>query len=98
MKITDRLALLKAGYTKEDIATMLEEDKKAIETEEVKPELPDDYANVLVSLANEVKNLKETVQASNRDKVDTIAGNNKVNEAMDILEGLINPQKNIKEE
>lgn len=94
MKISERLALLKAGYTKDDINAMLEDDKKALEQEVEKPELPDDYATVLVGLANEVKNLKETVQASNRDNVDFIASNNKVDEAMSILEGLINPNAN----
>ena len=94
MKISERLALLKAGYTKDDINNMLEEDKKALEQEVEKTELPDDYATVLVGLANEVKNLKETVQASNRDNVDFIASNNKVDEAMSILEGLINPNAN----
>lgn len=98
MKISERLALLKAGYTKEDINTMLEEEKQILESEpQDKPELPDDYANVLVSLANEVKNLKETVQASNRNSVDFVASNNKVDEAMNILEGLINPKKNKEE-
>lgn len=99
MKIKDRLALLKAGYSKDDITAMIEEEAKAVDTEETpKATMPDEYSSVLVSLANEVKNLKETVQATNRDNVETIASKSKVNEAMDILEGLINPQAKNKEE
>lgn len=100
LKITERLALLKAGYSKEDIASMLEEEKQA---QEVKPEETTEdtratYEEVLVSLANEVKSLKETMQATNRNNVDTIASVNKVDEAKKILEGLINPLSDNKEE
>lgn len=100
LKITERLALLKAGYSKEDIASMLEEEKQA---QEVKPEETTEdtratYEEVLVSLANEVKSLKETMQATNRNNVDTIASVNKVDEAKKILEGLINPLNDNKEE
>lgn len=100
LKITERLALLKAGYSKEDIASMLEEEKQA---QEVKPEEATEdtratYEEVLVSLANEVKSLKETMQATNRNNVDTIASVNKVDEAKKILEGLINPLNDNKEE
>lgn len=100
LKITERLALLKAGYSKEDIAGMLEEEKQA---QEVKPEETTEdtratYEEVLVSLANEVKSLKETMQATNRNNVDTIASVNKVDEAKKILEGLINPLNDNKEE
>ena len=101
MKITDRIALLKAGYTKDDISAMLEEDKKALESESnnVEPEIKDNYAEVLVSLANEVKTLKETMQETNRNNVDTLAPTHNVDDAMKILEGLINPQAvNNKEE
>ena len=100
MKITERIALLKAGYTKDEITAMLEEEKqvKKVETEDDKEKDNTTYAEVLVSLANEVKNLKETMQASNRNSVDTLASNNKVDEAKKILEGLINPVKNDKKE
>ena len=96
LKITERLALLKAGYSKEDIASMLEEEKQA---QEVKPEEATEdtkatYEDVLVSLANEVKSLKESMQAFNRDNVDTIASPNKQDEVKKILEGLINPIQN----
>ena len=96
LKITERLALLKAGYSKEDIAGMLEEEKQA---QEVKPEEATEdtratYEDVLVSLANEVKSLKESMQAFNRDNVDTIASPNKQDEVKKILEGLINPIQN----
>lgn len=100
MKITERIALLKAGYTKDEIAAMLEEDKKQVKDDETKDDKEknnDTYADVLISLANEVKNLKETMQASNRDGVDTLASN-KVDEAKKILEGLINPIKDDKKE
>ena len=102
MKITDRIALLKAGYTKEDINTMLEEERQALETEKAEtdkePELNNNYAEVLVTLANEVKTLKETMQATNRDSVDTLAPSHTVDDAMKILEGLINPQAINKED
>ena len=99
MKITERLALLKAGYTKDDITAMLEEEKLQAENEEVKPldTMPDEYANVLQALASEVKGLKETVQASNRDNVSVLGTSDKAKEVNDILEGLINPIKNKEE-
>lgn len=99
MKLKDRLALLRAGYSKDEIALLIEEDKNVEEVEQAKEEASNkEYPDALVALANEVKNLKETFQASNRDQVETIASSNKVNEAMDILEGLINPSANKKEE
>ena len=91
MKIIDRLALLKAGYTKQDIADMIEEEKAIEEVEDKPNELPESYSDVLISLAQEVKDLKETMQESNRNAVDNIAPNHTVDEAMDILKGLINP-------
>lgn len=101
MKITDRIALLKAGYTKEDITAMIEEEKNQ---EDLKPDLHEeklnnDYAEVLVNLASEVKSLKETMQATNRNNVDQLAPNtSRVEEAKKILEGLINPITDEKEE
>lgn len=97
MKITERLALLKAGYTKEDIASMLEEEKQAQENVEAVDQTvkEDNTSNdVLVALANEVKSLKESMQAFNRNNVDTIASSDKQDEVKKILEGLINPIQN----
>lgn len=68
MKLAERLALLKAGYSKDEINALIDEDQKAAELEpEVVPaeEKPNDYMKVISALAGEVKDLKEAVYAKN---------------------------------
>lgn len=93
MKLSERITLLKAGYSKEDINNMIEEDKASEVTpaEDPKPEDNNDYMKVLSVLANEVKDLKEAVYSSNISKTD-IKGDNVI-KAEDILGSLINPKK-----
>lgn len=96
MKLSERITLLKAGYSKEDINNMIEEDKalEVAPAEDPKPVENNDYMKVLSVLANEVKDLKEAVYSSNisNSNVD----GNKVIKAEDILGALINP--NIEED
>lgn len=99
MKILDRITLLKAGYTKEDIQEML----KAEDTNTDDKETPEEnnYNTKLVeavtALASKVKGLEDTIHANNIDnttvKVDTGADN-----VMNILEGIINPHTDKKED
>ena len=68
MKLAERLALLKAGYSKDEINALIDEDQKAAELEpEVVPaeEKTNDYMKVISALAGEVKDLKEAVYKSN---------------------------------
>lgn len=92
MKLSERITLLKAGYSKEDINNMIEEDKasEAAPAEEPKPAESNDYMKVLSVLANEVKDLKEAVYSSNITS-SSVEGN-KVIKAEDILGALINPK------
>lgn len=90
MKLSERITLLKAGYSKEDINNMIEEDKasEAAPAEDTKPSDDNDYMKVLSVLANEVKDLKEALYSSNISNSNT---SNKVTKAEDILAALINP-------
>lgn len=67
MKISDRIALLKAGYTKDEISELIAADQE--KAEEVKPEeapaKADDYMDVIRALASEVQGLKNAVQSGN---------------------------------
>lgn len=68
MKIAERLALLKAGYSKDEINAMIDADQQAIENvPDVVPEedKKEDYMKVISALAGEVKDLKEAVYAKN---------------------------------
>ena len=97
MKILDRITLLKAGYSKDDINAMIEEEAKELKekgTDEKGTELNENYKDVLISLANEVKTLKESIQDNNLKNVELTGPTNTVDEAVRILGGLINPQIN----
>ena len=67
MKISERLALLKAGYTKEEINSMIDDDQAVEEPKDVTPteEKVGDYMKVISALAGEVKDLKEAVYKNN---------------------------------
>lgn len=92
MKLSERITLLKAGYSKEDINNMIEEDKasEVAPAEDSKPAESNDYMKVLSVLANEVKDLKEAVYSSNITS--SSVDGNKVIKAEDILGALINPK------
>lgn len=66
MKLAERIALLKAGYSKDEIDALIKEDAEAVN--DIKPDDAsgtDQYMEVIKALANEVKDLKTAVHASN---------------------------------
>ena len=94
MKISERLALLKAGYSKDEINAMIDDDAAKIEQEpaqEEKPQPVDDYMNVIKALASEVNDLKEAVYSSNIDKTEIKTASTK--SAEDILAELFSAPK-----
>ena len=96
MKILDRLALLKAGYTKDEINEMIKaeaEDQKP-EQEEASSEQTDKYADIITALANEVKELKTSIQKENIKNSEMSTGAHNVDDAMNVLASLINPDFN----
>lgn len=100
MKILDRLALLKAGYTKEEINEMIKaeaEDQKP-EQEEASSEQTDKYADIITALANEVKELKSSIQKENIKNSEMSTGAHTIDDAMNVLASLINPDFNKGEE
>ena len=96
MKISERLALLKAGYSKEEINAMIDEDTAKVEepaAEQPKAEPVEDYMNVIKALASEVKDLKEAVYSENIRKTE-ISSASSTKSAEDILAELFSaPQK-----
>lgn len=85
MKIKERLALIKAGYSKEEINSMIDEESvneaPVEESEEKSP--VEDYMKVIKALANEVKDLKEAVQTENINRTEIKTATSK--SAEDIL-------------
>ena len=93
MKISERLALLKAGYSKDEINAMIDDDVAKIEepAQEEKPQPVDDYMNVIKALASEVKDLKEAVYSSNIEQTEIKTASTK--SAEDILAELFSAPK-----
>lgn len=95
MKISERIALIKAGYTKDEINSMIAEDVEASKDPK-EPEKDNndnnDYMKVLSVLANEVKDLKEAMYSSNINNSNIDKGSNVI-KAEDILSSLINPKE-----
>lgn len=93
MKISERLALLKAGYSKDEINAMIDDDAAKIEepAQEEKPQPVEDYMNVIKALASEVKDLKEAVYSSNIEKTEIKTASTK--SAEDILAELFSAPK-----
>ena len=93
MKLNERLALLKAGYTKAEIDKLIEEDKETVE--EIQPEEAsgaDKYMDVIKALAGEVKSLKDAVHASNIESAEAVRP--KAPDAVDVLTELFSaPEK-----
>lgn len=93
MKLNERLALLKAGYSKDEIAAMIEEDK-AVDPAPVQEEASapvNDYMSVISALASEVKDLKEAVYSKNVQQTEVQAQPEVRPE--DILASLYSPPK-----
>lgn len=95
MRINERLALLKAGYSKEEINAMIDDDLKQVEVKEPEENpVKDDYMKVISALANEVKDLKEAVYTKNISETEVKANVSK--SAEDILAELFSaPNKEV---
>ena len=95
MRINERLALLKAGYSKDEINAMIDDDLKQVEVKEPEENsVKDDYMKVISTLANEVKDLKEAVYTKNISETEVKANVSK--SAEDILAELFSaPNKEV---
>ena len=83
MRINERLALLKAGYSKDEINAMIDDDLKQVEVKEPEENpVKDDYMKVISALANEVKDLKEAVYTKNISETEVKANVSKSAEDM----------------
>jgi len=91
MKLSERLALLKAGYSKDEINTLIEDDAEEAKKTPAEPENTgaDDMMKVMAALANEVKDLKTAVYAKNIAASEVQKAGSPT--AEDILASLINP-------
>lgn len=100
MKLNERIALLKAGYTKEEISQLIEEDKNAEQPAEQAAQPVDapvnDYMGVIQGLAAEVKALKDAVHAKNIQNAEAQGAPEK--SASDILAELFNTAPTPKKE
>ena len=99
MKLSERLALLKAGYSKDEINAMIEDDAK--EAKETPKDAPEDNGagdmmKVMAALANEVKDLKTAMYKKNIAESEGNKGGQLT--AEDILVSLINPPEDKKGE
>lgn len=94
MKITERIALLRAGYTKDEISQMIEEDKIVEENvPEDKPSEPaEDYSAVIKALTDEVKSLKASMQQKNINETE-VKRPAATDQALEVLASLINPKQ-----
>lgn len=97
MKLSERLTLLKAGYSREEINAMIDEDAKAAEEAPVPEAVPEDSAmlKVMSALANEVKDLKTAMYKQNIANTESDKGVQQ--KAEDILASLLNPPEDRKE-
>lgn len=93
MKISERIALIKAGYSKDEITEMVKEEKMETPTEE-KTEMPVEYKDVIATLANEVKTLKEAVQRNNLKQAEAKAPATRDEDVVKILGSLVDPSLN----
>lgn len=100
MKLSERLTLLKAGYSRDEINAMIDEDAKIAEEAPEQPEAaPEDSAmlKVMSALANEVKDLKTAVYKQNIANTEQISDKGVQQKAEDILASLLNPPEDRKE-
>ena len=97
MKLSERLTLLKAGYSREEINAMIDEDAKVAEESPVPEAVPEDSAmlKVMSALANEVKDLKTAMYKQNIANTESDKGVQQ--KAEDILASLLNPPEDRKE-
>lgn len=95
MKITDRIALLKAGYSKDEISAMIAEEA-SVESAPEPEQAPvnDAYADAIAALASEVKKLKEGIQLSNIQNTEIEQPRQTMDDALKILGSVLNPDIN----
>lgn len=97
MKISERIALIRAGYSKDEITELIKEESAEESAEGNEKSVPDEYKDVLVTLANEVKTLKETVQRKNVQTSEAKAPGTPEDDIVKILGSLVNPDINKEE-
>lgn len=98
MKLSERLLLIKSGYSKDEINALIEEEKQ-IKNEPDKapePKQDNDMIKAFSVLSEEIKKLKQAVHKTNID--DTQLDDNNKNTIDEILASVINPVKDKKEE
>lgn len=100
MKLSERLTLLKAGYSREEINAMIDEDAKIAEEATEQETVPEDSAmlKVMSALANEVKDLKTAMYKQNIANTEQISDKGVQQRAEDILASLLNPPEKQKGE
>lgn len=102
MTIKERLALLKAGYSKDEINTMIDEDKApaaepSAEESENAPAPAADFMAVVSALAEEVKGMKKAMQQENLKNAEIDGQQSRQDQLDDILRSIINPTEEKKE-
>lgn len=109
LKLSERLQLLKAGYSKKEIEALAEaeakevvEDPKDVTSADVVEENKegagvDKYMEVLNNLANEVKDLKTNIYQNNINNTEIKGTESLEKEADKILASIINPLNNKEE-
>jgi len=114
MKLSERITLLKAGYSKKEIDALAEAEAKEAEEnkedvadkakapdgtiEDKEPVGVDKYMDVIDNLANEVKELKNNIYQNNINSTEIKGSKTLQDEAKDILASIINPINKKEEE
>lgn len=110
LKLTERLQLLKAGYSKKEIEALAEAEAKEVVEDVTSTEDSvieennkegtgiDKYMEVITNLTNEVKELKNNIYQNNINNTELKGTESLENEADKILASIINPLNNNKEE
>ena len=98
MKLSERITLLRAGYSKDEINALIEDDAEEAKKTPAEPENTgaDDMMKVMAALANEVKDLKTAVYAKNIAASEGQKAGSPT--AEDILASLLNPPQDKKGE
>ena len=91
MKLSERITLLRAGYSKDEINALIEDDAEEAKKTPAEPENTgaDDMMKVMAALANEVKDLKTAMYKKNI--AESEGKKDGAIKAEDILASLINP-------
>ena len=104
MNIKERLTLLKAGYSKEEINAMIDEEKSSDQQPAEQPAEDKtaadvtDFMSVVSALAEEVKGMKKAMQNENLKKTEIEGQKSMQDQVNDILQSIINPVEENKKE